>query len=108
MQAKSYQKVQDESSAAQERRNDSALRIAITGAQMADLLVQRTKDDDFTIQEAASLARAIRGTSVTLAADLTDTKELLKSWRFSAKFTQSNETSKQRDETSGSHKESED
>lgn len=75
--------------AAQQRKNETALRTAIVGASTLDLIVQRSKQPDVTIAELQNLARSARGILLFLASELEGQSEVLKAWSSSTGFTQS-------------------
>ena len=73
----------------QEARNKSAIRMAVTGAQTADLIVQRAKNPNSTKEELQSLARSTRGLLLYLASELEDQATVLASWEFGKSVTSS-------------------
>jgi hypothetical protein len=66
--------------AVQLSRNDVALRSAVLGAQMADTMVQRAKQDDVTIAEMQNLARVIRGSLLALTLELEEQHKVIEMW----------------------------
>jgi hypothetical protein len=79
----------EERAKAMEARNRSALRMAVAGAQTADLIVQRAKDEDSSKAELQNIARALRGIMLTLGAELEDQQKVSKAYRFGRAATRS-------------------
>ncbi len=63
-------------------RNEVALRSAILGAQMADVIVQRAKDPDVTVAELQNLGRVARGALLSLTLELEEQAKVLEAWRI--------------------------
>ena len=89
LEARRMKQLERERLDSQLRRNRSVLKSAVTGAQTADLIVQRAKENNVTVHELQSLARAIRGSLLFLASELDDQHSVLKAWRFGRDLTQS-------------------
>lgn len=89
---------------AQSRAVRAALGIAMAGAHTADLIVQRAKEPDVQVAELQNLARAARGTTLSLAAQLEDQSKLLSTWSFGRKAMDSrNDVGEGRKGTGGGH-----
>lgn len=67
--------------AQQRERLRTAVAGAISGAETADLIVQRGKKDDCTIPELQNVARALRQTLSLLANQLSDEDKQVVAWR---------------------------
>jgi hypothetical protein len=67
--------------AQQRERLRTAAAGAVSGAELADLIVQRAKEPDVTVPELQNVARALRQTLSLLAAQLNDEDRQVLSWR---------------------------
>lgn len=65
----------------QRERLRAAVAAAMQGAEAADLIVQRGKDEDVTIPELQNVARIIRGNLLLLTKQLMYERSLLAGWR---------------------------
>jgi hypothetical protein len=75
--------------ALQQQKNESALRTAIIGAQNANLIVQRAKDENVTVAELQTIARSTRGILLYLAQELESQSKVLAAWRFGKEMVES-------------------
>lgn len=87
--SRNQRRSEQERLAVQASRNHSAIRAAIVGAQITDMIVQRAKENAVTTAELQNLARAARGTLLTLAFDLEEESKVLDAWRVGKQLTYS-------------------
>jgi type III secretion system FlhB-like substrate exporter len=75
--------------ALQRERLRMAIIAAVSGAETADLIVQRSKDSTVTVAELQNIARVLRGNLGLLARQLEQEERLLGEWKFGQFYMQS-------------------
>ncbi|HEX8630239.1 MAG TPA: hypothetical protein VF755_18940 [Catenuloplanes sp.] len=64
----------------QRERLRTALAATVVGAETADLIVQKGKQDDATIAELQNMARILRGNLAVIARQLQGSEQMLQGW----------------------------